>query len=166
MVEDYIARRFSIVQLLMRFFGWDGAYYFWNLMAITGMLISGSTALQFFDRSYYPEADLDVYIDEQNVLDVANWLLTQGYFYVPRQQDVSLTLVQVVNHRAMFVPPVRDSFFPLSTHSYSGATMVLTFENAARQKKVQLIAADVCPLQLIIRFHSSECLNKYSSRDS
>lgn len=156
MVKTYITRTFSILHLLMRFFGWDGAFVFWQLMASTGALISGSSALQFFDRTYYPEADLDVYLEERRVLEVANWLLTQGYFYVPRIEDVALTLAQVINHYSMFEPPTRDAMLPLSPHSYSGATMVLTFENAMRRKKVQLITADFCPLQLILRFHSSK----------
>ena len=59
-VEDYISRRFSIVKLLSRYFQHPSAFR--NLQAVTGTVISGSSALQFFDRSYYPKSDLDLYV--------------------------------------------------------------------------------------------------------
>ncbi|KAI0638623.1 hypothetical protein C8Q77DRAFT_1215387 [Trametes polyzona] len=53
------------------------------LRSRTGTLISGSCALQFFDRTVYPESDLDLYVHMQHRREVGRWLIEEGYTYAP-----------------------------------------------------------------------------------
>jgi hypothetical protein len=59
-VKDYFARAFNIEKRLSRYF--DDPKSFRKLQAETLTVISGSTALQFFQRNFYPESDLDLYV--------------------------------------------------------------------------------------------------------
>jgi hypothetical protein len=59
-VKDYLARAFNIDRHLSRFF--DNPKAFRKLQAETATAISGSSALQFFQRTFYPESDLDLYV--------------------------------------------------------------------------------------------------------
>ncbi|PCH44988.1 hypothetical protein WOLCODRAFT_91093 [Wolfiporia cocos MD-104 SS10] len=57
-VQDFSYRAFDVNRRLSRFF--SDPFAFRSLQARTATLISGSFALQFFDRTFYPEADLDL----------------------------------------------------------------------------------------------------------
>ena len=48
------------MKLLSRYFHHPETFR--HLQATTGTVISGSSALQFFDRSYYAKSDLDLYV--------------------------------------------------------------------------------------------------------
>ncbi len=58
---------------------WSSALYRLRL----GMLISGSTALQFLDRTTFLESDLDIYVEHQLRRKIALWLVAIGYKYQP-----------------------------------------------------------------------------------
>ena len=47
------------------------------------MLISGSIALQFFERMFYPESDLDIYVEIRYYKVIVSWLIGIGYIYEP-----------------------------------------------------------------------------------
>ncbi|KAF9244263.1 hypothetical protein BU15DRAFT_86164 [Melanogaster broomeanus] len=54
----------------------------------TSTLISGSNALQFLDRTFYPESDLDIYTHPGHAFEVANFLVeSEGYHFVPRDDQ-------------------------------------------------------------------------------
>lgn len=57
-VEDYMKLAFNINRCLARFF--DDPVAFRSLQARTGTVISGSAALQFFDRTLYADAGMHV----------------------------------------------------------------------------------------------------------
>lgn len=156
MVREYIRRRFSILNLLSCYFNWNDAMIFRALMASTGMLISGSTALQFFDRTVYTESDLDLYLDNGAVTEVSNWLISVGYRYVPSNEHITLSLSEMVARHSNYEPTISDAVIPMTSHSYLGCSMILDFVNDGRKRKIQLVTADVCPAQLIIGFHSSK----------
>jgi len=44
-----------------------------------GAIISGSQALQFFNRVRYPTSDMDIYVRMTGLLQLTRWLLGQGY---------------------------------------------------------------------------------------
>jgi len=67
-----------------------GAYFtsaqtleFHRLQCETGMFISGSAALQFFDHTVYPGSNLDLYVKMWFHVPIAHWLEKIGYDYVP-----------------------------------------------------------------------------------
>jgi len=47
-------------------------------------VISGSQALQFFDRDHYPGSDMDLYVRSSSAEDLGRWLLRDGYRYRSR----------------------------------------------------------------------------------
>lgn len=85
-VSGYFARAWDINRHLSRYF--DDSTAFRTLQARTGTLISGSNALQFLDRSFYPGSDLDLYPHPQYTLEVARWISDQGYTFHPNSRQV------------------------------------------------------------------------------
>lgn len=84
-VQSYKCRRFRLHELLAPYFSLPQIDYLRQLQAATGMLISGSTALQFFDRVIYPDSDLDLYVENGHDFceKIRGWLLEVGYTYIP-----------------------------------------------------------------------------------
>ncbi|KAK7678096.1 hypothetical protein QCA50_018889 [Cerrena zonata] len=80
-VKSYFMHAFNINRHLARYFTDPMAFRY--LQACTGTLISGSTALQFFDRSFYPESDLDLYTPTSWRLNVGHFLVGDGYHFTP-----------------------------------------------------------------------------------
>ncbi|KAG8801048.1 hypothetical protein FRC17_006743, partial [Serendipita sp. 399] len=56
---------------------------FRSIQAATGTIISGSQALQFFDRVRYPGSDLDIYTPCRHTLLVGMFFLSIGYQFQP-----------------------------------------------------------------------------------
>src|ERR1700722_19018160 len=82
-VQKYMRQAFNIHSHLFRFF--KAPQEFRALQARTGTLISGSSALQFMDRSFYKESDLDLYVDRRYGREIGLWLMGQGYEYYKDQ---------------------------------------------------------------------------------
>ena len=59
-IRSYMLHRYNINNHLSRFF--PDPIAFRSLQARTASLVSGSNALQFFDRTFYEEADMDIYV--------------------------------------------------------------------------------------------------------
>ncbi|RDB29592.1 hypothetical protein Hypma_016016 [Hypsizygus marmoreus] len=72
-VQSYQRRAFSVEDLLLRYFNDAQCIEFRTLQATTGTLISGSTAVEFFDRTRYAEHDLDLFVEHHHAIDV-DWL--------------------------------------------------------------------------------------------
>jgi len=82
-VASYIRRKHKLETVLGKYFTTDQILDFRHLQAMTGMIISGSTALQFFERVLYPESDLDLYVEHRYMQPIALWLASIGYIYIP-----------------------------------------------------------------------------------
>ena len=79
-VEEFNKQAFNINQHLGQYF--NKPIVFRTLQAQTGTLISGSSGLQFLDRTHYPESDLDLYINPGHGREVGQWLMEQeGYTF-------------------------------------------------------------------------------------
>ena len=146
------------------------------------MVISGSTALQFFQRVLYPESDLDLYVEHRYRRPIALWLASIGYRYVPARTKVtsehldpdhdveSISATQSTLEEALAAnviqltenaidfnqrPPI---FFYGSGGGYLDATSILNFERRDEfyhHRKIQVISTPRSPVELIINFHSS-----------
>lgn len=73
----YTARAYDIHRDLSRFF--SDPMEFRRMQAETGTLISGSFAVQFFERTVYPGSDLDLYAHPGLSMSVGQWLYEEGY---------------------------------------------------------------------------------------
>lgn len=153
-VTDYIDSSFNIDKILSRYF--SDPKSFRSLQSQTGTLISGSTALQFFDRSFYPESDLDLYVHMSWRIRVAQWLFNEGYIFVPSEKqdpnfDVAINHQRLLRGRARYV--------------MTGVAGVFTFvkrlvNSPFSERKVQMIIAAFTPMEVILNFHSSEPSDK------
>ncbi|TCD68642.1 hypothetical protein EIP91_010297 [Steccherinum ochraceum] len=151
-VQGYCKRTWNINRSLSRFF--LDPIDFRNMQARTGTLISGSFALQFFDRTFYPDSDLDLFVDKQSVMEVASWLVCNGYSFVPSKDQLkdweeAITLMK-----------------RLEDHNYDSRCIdgVFTFckpspVDPTRQLKVQCIVGIKAPMDVILRFHSTCVMN-------
>ncbi|EIW78040.1 hypothetical protein CONPUDRAFT_75775 [Coniophora puteana RWD-64-598 SS2] len=84
----FFHRAYNINRHLSRFF--VDPLSFRSLQARTGTLISGSIALQFFDRTCYLGSDLDVYTHPGHTLELLDWLtVAEGYHYQSRPDQAA-----------------------------------------------------------------------------
>ncbi|KAF7794274.1 hypothetical protein EIP86_005407 [Pleurotus ostreatoroseus] len=145
-VQYYIVRAFDVNALLKRYF--PNPLEFRALQRRTNALVSGSTALQFFLRERYPNADLDLYVDDAMSEEVARWVLAQGYTFRPSSfQNPDFE----VAHKQRHLHDLYDN---------SVDTKVLNFAkvpegNAEEELRVQIMAAEITPMRLILGYHSS-----------
>ncbi|KAH9948728.1 hypothetical protein B0H21DRAFT_210856 [Amylocystis lapponica] len=152
-VKAYVVHAFSINRHLSRFF--DDVPAFRTLQARTSTLISGSSAVQFFDRSYYPESDLDLYVHMRWRRELGEWFIEHGYRFVANtKQDESFD-VAVADPKIL----KRDNLYTMR-----GVATVFTFEKPMQGApesalKVQLIIASHTPMEIILCFHSTCVMN-------
>ncbi|KAF8662093.1 hypothetical protein AX16_001203 [Volvariella volvacea WC 439] len=166
--QRYTSHAFRISRLLSPYFTPAQILDFQYLQAETGTLISGSTALQFFDRSTYPESDLDLYTEHRYALPLLTWLARIGYRFVPRpgQAETYLSaykariadggLGERWRHATLFESEPRGYFG-------RGVAGVFNFEKQAGDggstRKVQLITALHSPMEIVLHFHSTCVMN-------
>jgi hypothetical protein len=170
LVKAYAARVWNVDRHFGRFFSDPRAFR--ELQARTGTLVSGSNALQFFDRSFYPESDLDVYLHRGREREVGNFLLADGYTFQPTARQFEEFSEQERNtwHRDQrpFRFPVASSCFRSAMdldEEYKpakswGLLFVLYFSKLSvtgAELKVQLLIAEHSPMEAVLRFHSSTC---------
>jgi hypothetical protein len=157
----FMKRAYKVEIVLRRFLRNPSAFR--RLQRETGTLISGSVALQFLERTVYPESDLDLYTHPVHTLDVGRWLIVEeGYSFVP-------TEMQSPNH---FIPhnvsfPWRRTFprtdviwstMRGGVYDSNGIDAVYSFERPCSDGppiRVQVISAKNNPFQCILGFHSS-----------
>lgn len=146
--QSYIRRRFCIDNILGLYFSEKQIIEFRHLQFHTGMIISGSTALQFFNRLVYDDSDLDIYVDHRHRESVAIWLRDIGYIFKPTKRFGTKTLEEAI----FGLSPFEDN----TGLQYWGAMSLLNFEKESPQRKIQLITTDGTPITTVLNFHSSE----------
>ncbi|KAF9474988.1 hypothetical protein BDN70DRAFT_884268 [Pholiota conissans] len=175
-VQDYIPRGFQLHKLLAPYFSPEQIMEFRRLQASTGMLISGSTALQFFDRVVYLESDLDLYVNHSSREEIGRWLTSIGYSFVPQRlnfvshmgQDETLILATFDDAIAHLEPEpstwdpwLGHEFLTQGGNKYIGAGCLFTFVKgiAPNERKIELITSMKSPLERILNFHSTCVMN-------
>ncbi|KAI0745564.1 hypothetical protein C8Q76DRAFT_605408, partial [Earliella scabrosa] len=155
-VQDYIRLAFDINKHLLTFF--SRPQEFRSLQARTGSLISGSMALQFFNRTRYPDAGLDVFVHKCHRQEVGRWLLQAGYQFVPRPHQDSDFEAAVLD--TISISP--DGFYALD-----GISSMLTFVRKCHddiETKVQMVVAENAPMEVILSTHSTCVMNVINSK--
>lgn len=159
--QDFSTRAYNINRRLSRFF--TRPLSFRSLMARTRMVISGSFALQFFDRTYYPDSDLDLYLHpNRDMIDVGLFLEKDGYQYVPSSwqlQTYKDEAERICGSIDVEVDDIEDDEEASLLYSLRSLRAVYTFTKKLEDgevRRIQLIVSRVSPLASILDFHSSE----------
>ena len=162
MVRDFMRRAYDLNKHLLSFF--MDPLSFRCMQWSTGAIISGSFALQFFTRSYYPAADLDIYVCLPGGIRAGNWLQSNGYVYVPACVEENGTVFKQPNS---FEHAVRSMDFAWAPDRFycEGVDGVFNFEKVVCGcvRKVQIIVTGLCPIKTILNFHSSKLYVFYQS---
>lgn len=126
------------------------------------MFISGSTALQFFDRSFYPDSDLDIYVEHRYCKPIARWLEIIGYSFQPRKtyqsEMLGIALEETLSTEPDFdMNNLPQGFFESTSMGYfgRGVANVYNFHKINPDRKIQLITSYYSPLEIVLNFHSS-----------
>ncbi|KAI0071357.1 hypothetical protein K474DRAFT_1607059 [Panus rudis PR-1116 ss-1] len=157
-VEQYIRHHWDVHRFLSRYF--KDPLAFRQLQAETGTLISGSSALQFFDRTFYPDSDLDLYVPMSYRVEVGNYLMRCGYTYTPSGRQNSDF------HEAVWDSRIANASMHYVVPGVAGVfnfTKAITTATSGQEwLKVQIIVSPICPLESVLRFHSTCVMNVIS----
>lgn len=175
-VDDYISRVYNIERQLSRFF--SDPVSFRQLQLETGVVISGSMALQFLDRTVYKESDLDLYVIGEHAKTVYKWLEDAGYtcgqlnpvtqevvrlsdsdfhFYVDLLSDTRALEEGEFHAERREDPSYRGEHRryppPLSGEYFKVFDFYSSPDNTER-RKIQLMMSTASPIAQILAFHS------------
>jgi hypothetical protein len=158
-VDEFTKRAYNINQHLGQYFTKPTAFK--TLQAQTGMLISGSSATQFLDRSQYPGSDLDLYINPGHGREVGQWLIErEGYTFKPTgSQDEKnfQTAIKCDNEAIPDNPHAHQE-----TYGMKSIQSVFTFQKLMpdnKQLTVQMMLTVFSAFHAISEFHSSELIS-------
>ncbi|KAJ6514007.1 hypothetical protein DFH09DRAFT_1333263 [Mycena vulgaris] len=117
------------------------AYLYW-LPAVP----TGSVALHFFNRTTWPDSDLDLYVTRYCASLPVAFLLFLKYKFVPRGGQAADVWDQL-----------RVEYNTAEVYDGRGIFDVLDFRNG--DKKIQLIITSTTPMEVILGFHSTPVMN-------
>ncbi|KAJ7575548.1 hypothetical protein C8J56DRAFT_1061447 [Mycena floridula] len=155
-VSGYRRAAHSIFKTLSPYFCNEEIEQFRVLQSCTGTLISGSSALSFFNRTVYPGSDLDIYVEHRYSSDIALFLEALGYVFAPRPKQ-SRDLVEAIDY-------IGGRYTENPHKSYLGRGIADVYDFSRRGAKIQLITSVSCPLDIILRFHSTVVMNIITSQ--
>ncbi|EJD35695.1 hypothetical protein AURDEDRAFT_175209 [Auricularia subglabra TFB-10046 SS5] len=166
-VDDYTIHAFNVTKLLApRFFSEEEVIEFRNLQARLQFLISGSMALQLLDQTRYPNSDLDVYTFPNDAEVLGRWLLAHGWTY-RSLKDGNLTFDAALAQ----MPPLledepterrerREKYASVAIRELFHFKRTRVYEDGRTEDvELQIIVADLCPMQAILAFHSTVVMN-------
>ncbi|KAH8801866.1 hypothetical protein DL96DRAFT_1774284 [Flagelloscypha sp. PMI_526] len=159
-VDQYQRRVFSVDRILTRFFTLEEIKEFRLIQVETDFVISGSAAVQFFERISYPDSDLDLYIEEGQMERLSLFMEKSGYAFknTPSQPDNILTALQQQDIWATI------SGEDLDQYGWEGesAIAVFSFEKqlpSGQVRKVQAIVSTCEVIATVLAFHSTVVMN-------
>jgi len=129
-------------------------------------MISGSTAVQFFDRTFYADSDLDLYVQHQSACPIALWLQSINYVFIPckdsdfQSLETGLEKSIKVNTEDIYGVPGVTDIYDESDKGYFDAVVVLDFKKE-NHPDIQLITSRGPPLEMVLDFHSSKGLYSF-----
>ncbi|RDB26108.1 hypothetical protein Hypma_006897 [Hypsizygus marmoreus] len=146
---SYIDRAFNIYDLLSRYFSSSETTQFRTLQAMTGTLISGSAAVEFFARARFSDADLDLYVEYRHAALLGEWLVDTGYKFVARPHQ-NARFPDVINNLV-----AQGSHLWDLTYTGHGITGVYAFIKERPYRKIEIVASANSAIELVLDFHSS-----------
>lgn len=131
---------------------------FRRILGRCNAVVSGSQALQFFDRTEYLDSDLDIFMRGFSVDVLDDWLKEAGYNMVGERDEYQIERRmrriaeddELGTERQSAIRAV----FSYARYGYDGAF------GGVRARVVQIIVVCIDPIEFIIfDFHSSTCLS-------
>ncbi|KDR81138.1 hypothetical protein GALMADRAFT_136184 [Galerina marginata CBS 339.88] len=135
----------------------------------TGAVVSGSVALQFFDRVHYPDSDMDVFVRVAGAEQICHWIHRQGYRYGYELTDTYYAEgidselkgahEKCVTNSSSFENAV------LAVHNFT--KLVAWKDGSVNLMTVQVVVVDVDPIEhVLFDFHSSVVMNFITSTEA
>ncbi|KAG2134676.1 hypothetical protein BD769DRAFT_1443076 [Suillus cothurnatus] len=168
-VTHFFQRAYNINRHLSRYF--PDPHSFRSLQARTGLIISGSNALQFLDRTFYPESDLDIYSHPGHVYEVLEWIESFGYQFAPHRYQEEDWRTQVSPDWDGTMPRIVPRLMQEDENDiarlarYSNISEVYTFKRFVVmdgehvELQVQVIETTYNPIDTIMKYHSTCVMN-------
>lgn len=180
-VQIFYQCNYSLDPILEPFIPSEHIPAFRRLQGESGLVISGSVALQFFTRVTYPESDLDLYVEYAHAFEVGNWLerdvgcTAQNYHGKPQrfyQTYFDWTASDAQHHRFIFQRPCHTALpgsggnavpgdpahSTRGNYSFKGIRAIVSFLSPVHSRKIQLIICRRNVMEVILGFHSSKPL--------
>ncbi|KAJ3720686.1 hypothetical protein C8R42DRAFT_538107, partial [Lentinula raphanica] len=155
----------SIYRILSAYFTRDEVDSFRNLQAVTGMVISGSSALQFFNREVYDtndhRSDLDTYCVLSKCDAVGDWLLSHNYEYQPQRNQLPCFADDWKKTQESKSTSIDTN---LESERYPSRTFASVWNFIRDGRTVQVIAVKVSVVESILSFHSTCVMNIITHR--
>ncbi|PFH52500.1 hypothetical protein AMATHDRAFT_189741 [Amanita thiersii Skay4041] len=145
-VQSYNELAFDLNKHLSKYFSEDEVILLRHVLGLTGALISGSTALQLFERVNYPESDLDIYVPEVYRGFVPECLRDIGYRLSGRPQILGNFQDQADAGLA-------------SSESHQRGILGVYDMKKKQCGTIQLISVNDVPIKVILSFHSTCVMN-------
>jgi hypothetical protein len=147
--QKYVRRAFDIDGRLRTFFSAEEVLIFRMLQADSGIVISGSFAVQFFGRIDYPSSDLDLYVEFRHGYRLCAWLVSVGF-----------SCISSSNFTRQYFTGKFD-VEENGSGDYDGVGCpdfhtVLTFSR--EERKIQVMVTKRCVMSIILSFHLSTCV--------
>ena len=120
-------------------------------------IVSGSFALQFFERKRYIGSDMDIYLRCAGVREFCVWLKNEGYHNV--DGGTSYVRTNFPEDTLGAVGPRNSKHGPLlGVHTFQ--RMVGSARGHIEVQRVQLIVVDTDPIEhILFSFHSSKWIH-------
>ncbi|KAK0457423.1 uncharacterized protein EV420DRAFT_1335334 [Desarmillaria tabescens] len=146
-VESYFWSEF--IQLMVSYFSEPELLEFRLIQAKTGTLISGSTVLQFLERTTYPDSDLDIYTPFMYAREVGEFFLRIGYQFCPRESQIKPfhEIAEDINQRVV------------EQEVYNLRGIMQVYDLDRNGKKIQLMSALNSPMDIILAYHCTTVMN-------
>ncbi|KAF9013817.1 hypothetical protein BDZ89DRAFT_1046609 [Hymenopellis radicata] len=147
----YLERPYSnpFSTMLAPFMPQTAAPAFRQLMSETHAVISGASALAFFNLGSFVGADLDIYANFASVFHLGSFFIARGYHFIPHKRQ-HFQFVDLASYVSMDDYPGEDVLY------LSPAIMdVFTLINSAG-RRVHVIAIRLSIMHTILCFDSSE----------
>ncbi|KAF4566487.1 hypothetical protein EYR36_011914 [Pleurotus pulmonarius] len=181
-VQIFYQCSYSLDPILEPFISLEHIPAFRRLQAESGLVISGSAALQFFTRVTYPESDLDLYVEYEHAFEVGKWLewdvgctalnhhgepqpFYQTYFRWTAS-DVQHCRFPLTKPCYTALPGSRENAVPddsshstRGNYSFKGIRAVVSFLSPDHSRKIQLIICRRNVMEVILGFHSTVVMN-------
>ncbi|THU87492.1 hypothetical protein K435DRAFT_681572, partial [Dendrothele bispora CBS 962.96] len=149
-VTSFNERAFRVAHVLRRYFP-DASLLskFRYLQYYLDVVISGSTALQFLERTTFKNADLDLYMNYEAVPQFKRFLEAAGYVWTPRCPHEMTAYCNLYEVYATVPPHI----------PYEARGIVKVFNFLREGETVQVIATKNGPMDAILGFHSTCVMN-------